>query len=286
VVQGARLALRPVDRLLAGYLAFLTALMVWRGPFSDPAYPWLLVMHGLIALLLWLFTKLKAGDALGNAVHDLYPILLLFPLYTEIGFLNRGLGEAAVYANDAVVQGWEAVLFGGQISYLWIREYPSVFWSGLLHLAYVWYYPIVIAGPILLVARGKRREGRSVVLGTMIAFVACYVWFVLFPVAGPNYTFEHPTGPVREVWSARLVYATLAGGSSFGAAFPSSHVAATVAATIGLWRVWKSLAVWFVLPAALLTVGTIYCQMHYGVDATSGLALGVVAGLVAFRYKA
>ena len=131
-----------------------------------------------------------------------------------------------------------------------------------------------------------RREGRTVVLATMIAFVVCYVWFVLYPVAGPNYVFEHPTGPVREVWSARLVYAALAGGSSFGAAFRSSHVAATVAATMGLWRVWKSLAVWFVVPAALLTVGTIYCQMHYGVDATSGLALGVVAALVAFRFDA
>ncbi len=278
--------MRPVDRLLAGYIVFLTALIVWRGPLLDPAYPWLLVMHGLIAVLLWLFTKLKANHTQGNGVHDLYPILLLFPFYAEIGFLNRGLGEAAVYANDAVVQAWEATLFGGQISYLWIREYPSVFWSGLLHFAYVWYYPIVIAGPILLIARGMRREGRTVVLATMIAFVVCYVWFVLYPVAGPNYMFEHPTGPVREVWSARLVYAALAGGSSFGAAFPSSHVAATVAATMGLWRVWKSLAVWFVVPAALLTVGTIYCQMHYGVDTTSGLALGVAAALVAFRFDA
>ena len=286
MVPGARLALRPVDRLLAGYVTFLTALILWRGPLSDPAYPWLLVMHGLIGIMLWLFTKLKADNAIGNALHDLYPILLLMPFYAEIGFLNRGLGDAAVYANDAVVQAWEARLFGGQISYTWIRDYPSVFWSGLLHLAYFSYYPIVIAGPILLVVRGMRPEARSVVLATMIAFVVCYLWFVLYPVAGPNYTFAHPTGPVREVWSARLVYAVLAGGSSFGAAFPSSHVAATVAATMGLWRVWKTLAAWFVLPAALLTVGTIYCQMHYGIDATSGLALGVVAGMVAARLEA
>jgi membrane-associated phospholipid phosphatase len=34
------------------------------------------------------------------------------------------------------------------------------------------------------------------------------------------------------------------------------------------------------LPAALLTVGVVYCQMHYGVDALAGIlvAVGVVAG--------
>jgi len=103
---------------------------------------------------------------------------------------------------------------------------------------------------------------------------------VLFPVAGPNYTFPHPTGPVREVWSARLVYGTLAQGSSFGAAFPSSHVAATVAATLAALGQWRPLGWTCAVLSALLAVGTVYCQMHYAVDATAGVAVGVLAWVI------
>jgi hypothetical protein len=93
-------------------------------------------------------------------IHDLYPLLLIPALYTELAFLNLGLGLEAVFANDAIVQGWDEALFGEQVSYTWIRRSPSVFWSGLLHVAYVTYYPIVYLGPILLVARRRRAHGR------------------------------------------------------------------------------------------------------------------------------
>ncbi len=59
-----------------------------------------------------------------------------------------------------------------------------------------------------------------------------------------------------------------------GAAFPSSHVAATIAAVIALWREWRALFVIFVIPATLMTVATVYCQMHYAIDATLGLLIG------------
>jgi membrane-associated phospholipid phosphatase len=117
----------------------------------------------------------------------------------------------------------------------------------------------------------------------MVAFVLCYVVFVLFPVAGPNYAFEHPTGAVREVWSARLVYGVLAGGSSFGAAFPSSHVAAAGVAILALWREAPRAAAALVVPAVLLVIGTVYCQMHYGVDVLGGLLVIPAALGIAWR---
>jgi membrane-associated phospholipid phosphatase len=157
-----------------------------------------------------------------------------------------------------------------------------VFWSGLLHLAYFAYYSVLVA-PILLGLTGRRDGARRVMFTTMVAFVICYVWFVLYPVAGPNYAFPHPTGPVREVWSARLVYGTLAQGSSFGAAFPSSHVGATVATALAALGVWRPLGWTCGVLAVLLTVGTVYCQMHYAVDASAGLLVGVVGWAIARR---
>ena len=280
------MALNPVDRVLAGYLGFVTLIILVRGPFSSAANAWMLGMHVLFAAMLYLYTKLGSADRIGRAVHVLYPIALLLPFYAQIGLLNAPLAADAVFANDAVIQGWEDAVFGSQISYTWIRNKPSVFWSGLLHLGYFSYYPIVTLGPILLVLRGRDRDGSAVMLSTMVAFAACYVVFVLYPVAGPNYAFEHPTGPVREVWSAKLVYSMLAAGSSFGAAFPSSHVAASTAATLMLWRVWRPLAAIFALPLVLLIIGTVYCQMHYGIDASTGLIVGILATVVAVKWSA
>jgi len=275
-------ALNPVDKLLGGYLGFVTILILARGPFAN-GYGWLLVAHVLFYTMLYLFTRIRETDSVGRALHTLYPILMLLPLYTEIGVLNAPLGADTVMANDAVVQGWEGAIFGGQVSYTWIRESPSVFWSGLFHLAYFAYYPIVTVGPVLMVWRGRHQDAHFVLFTTLLAFVVCYVTFVLYPVGGPNYAFEHPTGPVREVWSAQLVYLLLAGASSFGTAFPSSHVAATLAATGASWMVWRPLAAAFVVPAILLAIGTVYCQMHYGIDVVSGALVGIGATVVAAR---
>ncbi len=53
-------------------------------------------------------------------------------------------------------------------------------------LGYLSYFPILVFGPLVLWLRGNRDGARRTVLHTMIAFVPCYLAFVLFPVAGPN----------------------------------------------------------------------------------------------------
>jgi membrane-associated phospholipid phosphatase len=276
-----------VDKLLLGWIGFITVVVVLRiGP--DPVTGWLVLAHGLFVLLIVLFTRLRPGRTIGNAVHDLYPLLLLGGFYTELGILAEVFGFEAVLAHDSIIQAWEAAVFAGQPSYDWIRTQPSVFWSGLLHTAYLSYYPIIYVPPVLLVLAGRRSAARQVLLATMTAFVLCYVVFALFPVAGPNYAFDHPTGPVRDVWSARIVYTILDAGSAMGTAFPSSHVAATMAATAALWTEWRA-AFWVVLvPAVLLAVSTVYCQMHYVMDATAGLAVAAttVAVITAARKAA
>jgi membrane-associated phospholipid phosphatase len=274
--------MRPVDRLVAAYLIFTTILILLRWQSSSPESFLLLGMHVLVGLLIYLFTKAGEQDnySTGRVLRELYPLLLLPTLYTELGIFTMQRELSSTFDRDTVIQGWDAAVFGGQISFDWIRNSPSVFWSGVLHLAYLLYYPIVLAGPALLLLRREAGRARNVLFATILAFVVCYVVFALYPVAGPNYSFEQPTGPVRDVWSARLVYGILGTGSSFGTAFPSSHVAAAVAANVLLWREWRALALIILAPTILLVVGTVYCQMHYGIDATTGFAIGAAAGWV------
>lgn len=273
--------MRPVDKLLLAYVGFVTVILVTRESWSLSGHGLvILLMHGLLVLLVWLFTRLDERHRLGRLLHDFYPLLMLLPFYGTLDLLNGQLEWSAVLEHDAVIQRWEALIFGGQPSYQWIRSSPSTFWSGVLHLSYSSYYAIILGGPILLTLGGQRPRVRSVVFSTMLAFIACYVVFLLYPVAGPYYAFPHPTGPVREVWSARLVYGVLADGSSFGAAFPSSHVAATVAATLAVAKYRRRLGIVFAVMAILLTIATVYCQMHYAIDAIAGVAVGVAAWMV------
>jgi membrane-associated phospholipid phosphatase len=270
--------LQPVDFLLAGYLAVVSVVAVIRAP-GLPGCWWLLGAHALFGVLLYLLTRPGLGP-LGRAIRELYPLLLLAALYGELDVLN-GPGGAEVY--DAVVQRWELAIFGAQLSTEWWRAMPSRFWSAVLHAAYLSYYLIVIAPAFYFVWRRDVGALRHFILVLMTTFVLCYLVFIFFPVAGPYYVFPRPDPWFTDNLFARMVYGTLATGSSYGAAFPSSHVAAAVAATLASGRGSKGLAWTLALPTVLLTVAVVYCQMHYGVDALAGLLVGMVVAAAVQR---
>lgn len=272
--------LLPVDLVLLAYLAVATVVAVHRAP-SQPGCWWLVVANGFAALLVGLFTRPGLGR-LGRGLREIYPLLLLVGLYGQLDVLNRGV----VRVHDDLVQGWELGLFGVQVSRVWWQAAPSVFWSTVLHGAYFSYYFIVSIPAFYFLWRGDLIAVRRFVLAVMTTFVLCYLAFIFFPVAGPYYVFPRPEGWFIANPAARLVYDTLAEGSSYGAAFPSSHVAATVAAALTAGMGSRRLGVVLLLPTLLLTLGVVYCQMHYAVDALAGLVLGVAVALGVCRLDA
>ena len=262
---------RPVDWLLLGYNGVVTAVVVWRAPHLA-GWQWLLLAHLQIFVLIYLVRLPDLGGA-GRAIAELYPLILLVALYSELDVINAGRA-----VHDTLIQRWEAALFGGQPSRDWWRSAPSLFWSFLLHGAYLAYYPILVLPAFWFALHRQLRALRVFMLSVMTAFVACYLCFIFMPVAGPYYAFPRPSGSFIETLPARWVYDTLRQGSSFGAAFPSSHVAATVAALLAGWRASRTLGLLLLMPTLLLMVAVVYCQMHYAIDALAGLVVGVLAG--------
>lgn len=261
----------PVDWLLSGYNLIIVVVLLVRAP-DLQGWSWLLLAHLLIFVLIILVRTPGLGG-IGRSIAELYPLILLVGLYSELDVLNAGR-----VAHDAVIQHWEAALFGGQPSRDWWRSAPSLFWSLILHGAYLAYYPILVLPAFWFAAHRQLLALRRFVFSVMMAFVACYLFFIFMPVAGPYYAFARPTGPFVQTLTARWVYDALAQGSSFGAAFPSSHVAATVAALLAGWRSSRRLGALLLVPTLLLLVAVVYCQMHYAVDALTGLVIGVLAG--------
>ncbi|MEP6591534.1 MAG: phosphatase PAP2 family protein [Gemmatimonadota bacterium] len=268
---------RLVDRVLAGY--GLTVAVIATTRLDQRGMAPLLLGHLAIPLLVWLVVRAPDTPS-GRFLRTAYPLVLLLALYSAIDALN---GFGATTTHDAALQQAEAALFGGQPSRDWWRSAPSVFWSTLFHAIYFSYYLIVPVPAIAFLLMRRSDALEQYLNGVIATYLTCYLCYILFPVAGPYYEFPRPTGAFVANGPARLVYATLARGSAFGAAFPSSHVAATVAATVGAWFGSRRVALTIALPTALLTIGVVYCQMHYVVDSVAGVALGVAVPLLVIR---
>jgi len=263
--------LRLAEWFLLTYLGITGAVALARLP-DFPPMAWVLLANGLYAWLIVLAARPELGRA-AEVLRDVYPILLLGALYPALDILNYFGG---VGTHDLAVRGWEVSLFGEELSRSWWQRYPSPFWSTVLHAAYFAYYPIIVAPLALFLIRGDIVAARRTALWLVSTFLVSYLVFLAFPVAGPYYEFPRPDPSFLDNPAARLVYATLAQGSAYGAAFPSSHVAATLVATAAAFRGSRWLGWVLVLPAVLLTVGVVYCQMHYAVDALAGVVLAAV----------
>ena len=136
-----------VDLLLLGYLTIVSIVAVVRAS-SRPGWWLVLVAHALFVLLLFLLTRPRLGRV-GRTLREIYPLLLLLGLYSELDVLNSGA------VHDQVVQRWELLVFGTQISRQWWQLAPSTFWSTLLHGAYLSYYFIVSAPALYFAWRGE-----------------------------------------------------------------------------------------------------------------------------------
>jgi len=265
-----RLAL--VDRATLTYVAVVELALLYLGHDGNAPYWWMALAHALLAACALVAPWARRTGALGRFLGDWYAMLLLPGLYGAIGIIN--LEEARAY--DQVVQRLEQFVFGSQVAYRWIREFPNPAFSWVMHSCYLAYYAILYAAPFGLWFSGRRDAARRTIFAVIITFYTCYLTFIFFPVAGPRYLFDLAHNAATDVWPARLTQWILDHGDAWGAAFPSSHVAGALVATAMAYRAWRPLGLVLAPFTAGLVLSVVYGQFHYGVDALIGL---VVAGL-------
>lgn len=264
----------PLDRWTLGYVAVASVALALSYPGTTiQDWPYLAAAHTMLVGLVLLAPYARERGPVGRFLGEWYPMLLLAGLYSEIGVLTLASG----FQNDLAIQRLEVAVFGSEVSYRWIREMPVPWLSSVLHSCYLAYYAILYTPPLALWFSGRREAARHTILGIMITFYLCYVVFLFYPVAGPRYAFPLPHNAATEVAPARLTQWLLDRGDSWGAAFPSSHVAASVVATGFALRYWRPLGFALLLPTTGLVLAVVYGQFHYGVDALSGL---LVAGVM------
>jgi membrane-associated phospholipid phosphatase len=265
--------LSALDRVVLVYqLVPVTAILLSLRDGGATGWPWLLVAHALVVAVALTAPRLRQGSAAGRFLAEFYPFFLLPGFYGEIDTLTLHFA----HAYDHLIQRWEVALFGTQVAVTWVRAMPVPALAWLLHLCYLSYYGILASVPLGLWFTGRHaelRRGAVAVIGTLFF---CYGIFIFFPVQGPRLFFPAAVNAATATLPARMTEAVLAFGNSWGAAFPSSHVAASVVASGVAWLGWRPLGRVLAPLTAGLALGTVYSQIHYAVDAAAGLGLGLV----------
>ena len=268
----------PIDWACLAYVTVASVALA-RGAAGGavPRWGWLALAHVLMVVLVCLAPRARARGGSARFWGEWYPMFLLAGLYGEVGVLTLNAG----LHNDILIERIEVLVFGSEVSYRWIREMPVVWFSWLVHLCYLSYYLMLFASPAGLWIIGKREAARQTIFAIVVTFFVCYVFFLFYPVAGPRYAFDLAHNAATEVTPARWAHWLLDRGDSWGAAFPSSHVAASVVATGMAWRHWRPLGLVLVPFTVGLILAVVYGQFHYAVDALSGLMVaGVVLGVL------
>ncbi|MDP8232028.1 MAG: phosphatase PAP2 family protein [Candidatus Zophobacter franzmannii] len=207
---------------------------------------------------------------------------------------------------DPWFQRIEELMWGYQPSIMWGVDFDYMWLQELMHFAYFSYYPLLLITPIYLYNKNKDHFNEFV-FTTSSVFYICFFIFSWLPVIGarafsPSFIERFPEigqylhyntigfdaeavttayrhGPFTRIMAYIYTMSPHAGG-----AFPSSHVAVSIAIAIAIYRhipKWN----WFVIPLVfLLCVSTVYCHYHYLIDVFAGLVIASIGYFVPLRF--
>ena len=280
-----------------GYLAFTVLMMVllWDKLANAEDMIKGRIQFVLVTLALW-------------AVYRLWPCRLTIFLrilgqmaflgwwYPDTYELNRALPNL-----DHVFAAWEQSLFGCQPSLLFAQKMPYGWFSELMCLGYVSYFPLMLITYLYYFFK-RYNEFQMTAFVMLGSFFAYYVVFVLLPVTGPQFYYlavgteniaagifpnlgdwflTHSERMAAPGWTDGFWYHMLDlthdAGERPTAAFPSSHVGVTTVVMLLALRTRSKGLIFTILPFyILMCFSTVYIYAHYAIDAIAGLVTGVL----------
>jgi len=202
-----------------------------------------------------------------------YPHLFFLFCFEELAYLVH-----LVHADwqDAKLIAFDYWLFGVHPS-VWLEPLATPIGNDLFQLAYLTYFVyLLILGGILY----YRREWHAywaVMTYSAVGYAIGYVIAALFPV-------ESPWFAMAGMWRGELHGGPFTATINFiehygrvrGAAFPSEHVAGSVAVVWGAWRHRRWLF-WVMLPLVVaMCVSTVWGRYHYVADILGGMITGTL----------
>lgn len=243
----------------------------------------ILAVQSLVAamvLALCLLESRSAKIACPAAVRKLwhfsrhwYPHLFFLFCFEELGHLVHlvvpGWRDATLVTFDYWLTGVHPAI--------WLEQFATPARNEFMQSAYLTYFAYLLVLGGVLYYRRDWRGYWSVMTYSAVAYAIGYLIAILFPIESPWFSMAgrwHASlqgGPVTALLDFIEHY-----GRVRGAAFPSEHVAGSVAALWGAWRHRRWLF-WAMLPLVLcMCVSTVWGRYHYVADIFGGITTGTL----------
>ena len=295
-----------VEWIILAYIAFTLILMAcWWDRLVNPIE--MLCMRGRTLLwmgAMWLLFCWRPCK-LTRLIRVTGLMITLSWFYPDTYEVNRVLPNL-----DHFFALWEQQLFDCQPSLLFSQLCPWGWFSELMCLGYVSYFPLMVT--ILLYYFFKRYEEFNTAAFVLISsFFVYYTIFVVLPVTGPqfyylavgvdkiaagvfphlnDYFLTHSERMAAPGWSDGFFYHLLDithdAGERPTAAFPSSHVGVTTVMMLLAYQTRSKGLFFSMLPFyILMCLSTVYIYAHYAIDVVTGLITGFLIYIV-FHYWA
>lgn len=202
-----------------------------------------------------------------------YPHLFFLFCFEELGRLvhlvTPGWQDAKLIAADYWLTGVHPSM--------WLEQFATAGRNEFMQFAYLTYFTYLLVVGGILYYRRDWRGYWSVMTYSAVAYAIGYVIAIFFPIESPWFSMAGS-------WHGELRGGAFTAAINFiehygrvrGAAFPSEHVAGSMAALWGAWRHRRWLF-WVMAPLVLcMCVSTVWGRYHYVVDVLGGMVTGTM----------
>ena len=202
-----------------------------------------------------------------------YPHLFFLFCFEELGKLAHLVTPAWQDAKLIAADYW----LTGVHPTVWLEQFATPARNDFMQFAYLTYFTYLLVLGGILYYRRDWRGYWSVMTYSAAGYAIGYVIAIFFPIESPWFF-------MAGVWHGSLQGGPFTAAINFiehfgrvrGAAFPSEHVAGSVAALWGAWRHQRWLF-WVMVPMVMcMCVSTVWGRYHYVVDVLGGMVTGTL----------
>jgi membrane-associated phospholipid phosphatase len=209
-----------------------------------------------------------------------YPHLFFLFCFEELGKLVHLISPAWQDTKLIAADYW----LTGVHPTVWLEPFATPARNDFMQFTYLTYFTYLLVVGGVLYYRRDWRAYWSVMTYSAVGYTIGYVIAIVFPIESPWFS-------MAGAWHGSLQGGPITATINFiehfgrvrGAAFPSEHVAGSVAALWGAWRHRRWLF-WVLAPLVLcMCVSTIWGRYHYVVDVFAGMVTGTLGYIIGRR---